>query len=155
MPTQPDGQDTKHSTRLRFPEALLVIVGLALVTFSVLLPILMGTVTENGGTGTAFRLGYLRALTPFVTNASMASSFIVAAVLLSFEKSKANATAVLFGILTLSVFTAEISLSFYLSMFRPLTGAAPNLSAIFLLIGFVPLGLGCTMFTLASIMSGR
>jgi len=153
--TQPDNQDTKHSTRLRFPEALLAIVGLALVTFSVLLPILMGAITENGGTGTAFRSGYLRALTPFVTNASMASSFIVAAVLLSFEKSKANAAAVLFGVLTLSVFTAEISLSFYLSMFRPLTGAAPNLSAFFLLIGLVPLGLGCTMFTLASIMSGR
>jgi len=131
------------------------IVGLALVAFSVLLPILMGVVTQNGGAGAAFRSGYLRALTPFVTNASMASSFVVAAVVLSFEKSKANAAAVLFGILTLLVFTAEISLSFYLSLFRPLTGTAPNLSAIFLLIGLVPLGLGCTMFTLASIMSGR
>jgi hypothetical protein len=152
--TQPDNQDTKQSTRIRFPEALLVSIGLALVAFSVLLPILMGAVNEKGA-GAAFRSGYLRALTPFVTNASMASSFIVAAVVLSFEKSKANAAAVLFGILTLSVFTAEILLSFYLSLFRPLTGTAPNLSAIFLLIGLVPLGLGCTMFTLASVMSGR
>jgi len=152
---QPANQDAKHSTRLRFPEVLLAIVGLALVAFSVLLPILMGAVTENGGAGVAFRSGYLRALTPFITNASMASSFVVAAVVLSFEKSKANAAAVLFGILTLSVFTAEISLSFYLSLFRPLTGTAPNLSAIFLLIGLVPFGLGCTMFTLASIVSGR
>jgi hypothetical protein len=153
--TQPANQDAKHSTRPRFPEALLAIIGLALVAFSVFLPISMGAVTENGGTGAGFRSGYLRALTPFITNASMASSFVVAAVVLSFEKSKANAAAVLFGILTLSVFTAEISLSFYLSLFRPLTGTAPNLSAIFLLIGLVPLGLGCTMFTLASIMSGR
>jgi len=113
----------------------------------------MGAVTQNGGTGAVFRSGYLRALAPFVTNASMASSFVVAAVVLSFEKSKANAAAVLFGVLTLSVFAAEISLSFYLSLIRPLTGATPNSSAIFLLIGLVPLGLGCTMFTLASIIS--
>jgi hypothetical protein len=155
MSTQPDNQGAKHSTRLRFPEAILAIVGLALVAFSVFLPILMGVTTGNGGAGAGFRSGYLRALTPFVTNASMASSFIVAAVVLSFEKSKANAAAVLFGILTLSVFAAEISISFYLSLFRPLTEAAPNLSAILLLIGLVPLGLGCTMFTLASIMSSR
>jgi len=115
----------------------------------------MGAVTQNGGTGAAFRLGYLRALTPFVTNASMASSFVVAAVVLSFEKSKASASTVLFGVLTLSVFAAEISLSFYLSLFRLLTGVTPNASAIFLLIGLVPLGLGCTMFTLASIVSRR
>lgn len=153
--TPPANQDAKHSPRLRFPEALLAIVGLVLVAFSVFLPILMRAVTENGGAGAAFRSGYLRALTPFVTNASMASSFVVAAVVLSFEKSRANAAAVLFGILTLSVFTAEISLSFYLSIFRPLTGTTPNLTAIFLLMGLVPLGLGCTMFILASIMSAR
>jgi len=153
--TQPDNQDKKPSTSLRFPEVLLAIVGLALVAFSVLLPISMGAVTQNGGTGAAFRLGYLRALTPFVTNASMASSFVVAAVVLSFEKSKASASTVLFGVLTLSVFAAEVSLSFYLSLFRLLTGVTPNASAIFLLIGLVPLGLGCTMFTLASIVSRR
>jgi hypothetical protein len=155
MSTQPDNHDAEHSTHRRYPEVLLASVGLALVAFSVLLPIFMGAITENRGGSVAFRSGYLRTLAPFVTNASMASSFVVAAVVLSFEKSKASAAAVLFGSLTLSVFAAEISLSFYLSLFRPLTGTAPNLSAIFLLIGLVPLGLGCTMFTLASIMSGR
>jgi hypothetical protein len=85
----------------------------------------------------------------------MASSFVVAAVILSFEKSKANVTSVLFGVLTLSVFATEISLSLYLSLVRPLTASAPNLLGIYALIGLVPFGLGFTMFTLASIMSAR
>ena len=155
MSIQPDNQDAEESPRLRFPEVFLAILGLILVAFSVLLPSLMELVAGNSGSGAAFRSGYVRTLTPFVTNASMASTLVVSAAVLSFEKSKANAATVLCEVLTLSVFTAEISLSFYLSLFRPLTGMAPNLSAIFLLIGLVPLGLGCTMFTLASIMSAR
>jgi hypothetical protein len=59
----------------------------------------------------------------------------------------------LFGILTLSVLTAEISLSIYLSLVRPLSGTAPTQLAIYALVGLVLLGLGCTMFTLASIIS--
>jgi hypothetical protein len=60
----------------------------------------------------------------------------------------------LFGILTFSVFTAEISLSIYLSLLRPLPGTAPIQLALYVLIGLVFLGLGWTMFTLASIISG-
>jgi hypothetical protein len=59
----------------------------------------------------------------------------------------------LFGILTLSVFTAEISLSIYLSLLRPLSRTAPIQLALYVLIGLVLLGLGWTMFTLASIIS--
>jgi hypothetical protein len=96
--------------------------------------------TTGGGAGAAFRSGYIRMLTPFITNVSMASSFVVVVVILPFEKSKANATPVLFGVLTLSVFCAEISLSLYLSVVRPLTARAPPLLAIYLLIGLVLLG---------------
>jgi hypothetical protein len=131
----------------------LVLIGCALLLLSALLPVLMGA-TENG-VSAAFRSGYVRVLTPFITNVSMASSFVVAVVVLTFEKSKANAASVLFGFLTLSVFSAEISLSLYLSMVRSLTARAPPLSPIYLLIGLVPLGLGFTMFTLASIISAR
>jgi hypothetical protein len=53
------------------------------------------------------------------------------------------------------VFSLEISLSLYLSMVRPLTASAPPLLAIYLLIGLVPLGLGCTLFTLASVIYAR
>jgi hypothetical protein len=108
----------------------------------------MEGVIEHGGAGSTFRLGYLRALTPFITNVSMASAFVIAAVILSFHKSKANSVSVLFGILTLAVSSAEISLSFYLSLTRPLTANAPMLEIY--LIGLVPLGLACTMFTLAA-----
>jgi hypothetical protein len=134
---------------------VLVLVGLVLVALSALIPILMGAMTRDGGVSAAIKSGYLRALTPFITTASMASSLVVAAVILSFEKSEANVAVVLFGILTLSVFTAEISLSIYLSLIRPLSGTTPTQLAIYALIGLVLLGLGCAMFTLASIMSAR
>jgi uncharacterized membrane protein len=151
--TQSVDQDVKYVSGLRVLEVVLILVGLVLVVLSVLVPILMGAMTRGGGVSAGIRSGYLRALTPFITTVSMASSFVVAAVILSFEKSKANLASVLFGILTLSVFTAEISLSIYFSLVRPLSGTAPTQLAIYALIGLILLGLGCTMFTLASIIS--
>jgi len=144
-----------YAGSLRFLEVMLILVGMVLVALSVLVPISMGTITRGGGVSAAIRSGYLRALTPFITTTSMASSFVVAVVILSFEKSKTNVTAVLFGILTLLVFTAEVSLSIYISLVRPLSGTAPTQLTIYALIGLVFLGLGCTMFTLASIISMR
>ena len=131
----------------------LAVAGMALVVLSLLLPISMGAVARRGAAGVSFESGYLRSLTPIITTASMASSLIAAAVILSFEKSKANAAAIVFGILTVSVFTAEILLSLYLSLVRPLTATIQLV--VYVLIGLVPLGLGCTLFTLAAIMSDR
>jgi len=145
--------DARRSRGVRILEMVLVLIGLALVVLSVLIPVLMGATTEYG-VG-AFRSGYVRVLTPFITGISMASSFVVALVILTFEKSKVTAASVLFGVLTVSVFFAEISLSVYLSVVRALTLSAPPLLAIYLLIGLVPLGLGCTMFTLASVIYAR
>ena len=151
--TQSIDRDARGSPGVRIFEIVLVFVGLALVVLSVLLPVLMGATTEYG-VG-AFRSGYVRVLTPFITGISMASSFIVALVILTFEKSRANRASVLFGVLTLSVFSTEILLSLYLSVVRPVTASTPPLLAIYLLIGLVPLGLGCTMFTLASLIYPR
>ena len=153
MPTQPVDQDMKHVVNLHVLEIVLILVGLVLVALSVLVPIWMGAMTRGGGVGAAIRSSYLRALTPFITTVSLASSFVVAAVIVSFDKSKANRATVLFGILTLSAFTAEIVLSIYLSLARQLSGTAPIQLAIYALIGLVLLGLGCTIFTLASIIS--
>jgi hypothetical protein len=152
--TDSTNRDAKESPSLRIVEIVLVLIGLALVVLSALLPALMGATTEYG-VGATFRANYVRVLTPFITNVSMASSFIVAAVILTFEKSKANTTSVVFGSLTLSVFFAEASLSLYLSVVRPLTARTPPLLAIYLLIGLVPLGLGFAIFTLASILCAR
>jgi len=131
-----------------------VLIGLALIMLSVILPVSMGATTEYG-VGATFRSGYVRALTPFITNVSMASSFVVATVILTFEKSKANTASVLFGGLTLFVFSVEISLSVYLSFLRPLTARTLPVFPIYLLISLVPLGLGCTMFTFASLIYAR
>jgi len=145
----------RNITGLRVLQVVLIFVGVVLVVLSVVIPIWMGALTRGGGVSVAIRSGYLRALTPFITIVAFASSFVVALVIVSFEKSKVNATSVLFGILTLSVFTAEIALSIYLSLARPLSGTAPIQFAIYTLIGLVILGLGCTMFTLASIVFAR
>jgi len=148
-------ESTEHSKGLRILEETLVVIGLFLVSLSVFLPILIGTVTQYRGADAAFMSRYLRAFTPFITTVSMTSSFVVAAVLLSFEKTKTNFKSVLFGVMTLFVFAAEISLSIYLSWVRSLVAGAPAVTWVLALIGLVPLGLGCTMFTLASIMSAR
>jgi len=145
-------QGVKSVRGLRVLQALLVLVGVILVALSPVIPIWMGAMTRGVGGSAAIRSGYLRALTPFITLASLASSFVVAAVIVSFERARVNAASVLFGILTLSVFTAEIALSVYLSLVRPLSGTASIQFAIYALIGLVTLGLGCTMFTLSSII---
>ena len=124
-------RDAKDSLGVYILQIVFVLIGLALVILSVLLPVSMGATTEYD-VGAAFRSGYVRVLTLFITNVSMVSSFVVAAVILTFEKSKANTVSVLFGVLTLSVFSAEISLSLYLSLVRPLTARAPPLLAIYL-----------------------
>lgn len=152
---QPVDRNVEHSTGLRILGVVFVLVGLVLVGLSVLLPILMETVTQHRGVGGAFMPAYLRSLTPFITNASMASSFVATAVILSFEKSRPTGTSVLFGVLTLAVFAGEISLSLYLSLVRPPAVTVPTVLETYALIGLVPLGLACTMFTLASLLSAR
>lgn len=122
--TQPVDQDVKFVTGLRVLQAVLFLFGVILVVLSVVIPIWMGAMIRGGGENVAIRFDYLRALTPFITIVSLVSSFVVAVVIVSFEKSRANVASVLFGILTLSVFIAEISLSIYLSLIRPLSGTA-------------------------------
>jgi len=141
------GSGELHVLKLAF-----ILLGVVLVGLSVFLPIMMGATAEHRAVGTSFSSGYLRSLTPFVTIASMASSFVAAAVILSFEKSRPGAASVLFGALTVCVFAVEIFLSLYLSLLRPLVSGAWGLFGLYLLIGLVPFGLACTMFTLASLV---
>jgi ACR3 family arsenite efflux pump ArsB len=123
-----------------------------LAALSVILPILMeGVIAHHGGE--TFMAAYLRSLTPFITLASMASSFIAAAAVLSFERSRPSSVSIAFGLATLVVFAVELSLSIYLFSARALAGTAQTLSEIYALIGLVPFGLACTMFTLAAIVS--
>jgi hypothetical protein len=76
-------------------------------------------------------------------------------VILSFEKSRSTSTSVLFGVLTLSVFATEISLSLYLSLVRSPPATVSPVLGIYALIGLVPFGLACTMFTLASLLFAK
>jgi len=145
----PDVHDSDHLSGSRILELTFVILGFGLMLLSIVLPILMETAVQHRGAITA---GYLRYLTPLIVDAAMASSFVAIVVILSFERSWASRKSVLFGIVTLSVFVTEIVLSLYLSLVRSPVGAASIVFGIYTLIGLVPLGLACTMFTLASLL---
>ena len=138
---------------MRFLRLVFVLVGVLLVSPSVILPTLMQRATEHRGVTEAFGAGYLRALTPFVTIASMASSFISAAVILSFEKSRPSRASALLGIMTLFVLAIELALSVYVSIIHLQSPTVLGPLALYVLIGLVPFGLACTLFTLASILS--
>ena len=145
----PDVHDSDHSSGSRILKLTFVILGFGLMLLSIVLPMLMETAVQHRG---ALTTGYLRSLTPFIADAAMASSFVAMVVILSFERSGASRKSVLFGVVTLSVFVTEIVLSLYLSLVRPPIGAASIVFGIYTLIGLVPLGLACTMFTLASLL---
>lgn len=136
----------------RLLKVAFVVLGMVLVCLSVLLPFLMEIAAARHGPAANFESAYLRSLTPFITIASMASSFIAAAVILSFEKSKPSRMSVPFGVLTFSVFATEIAVSIYISDVRSPSQIALTHLMIYALIGLVPFGLACTMFTLASMM---
>ena len=148
-----DARSADGSQSLRFLRSVFVLVGGLLVSLSVILPILMVRAIEHRGVTAAFGAGYLSALTPFITIASMASSFISAAVILSFEKSRPSRVSALLGITTLFVLGVELVLSVYVSIIHLRSPTAPGPLAIYILIGLVPFGLACTLFILASIIS--
>jgi len=93
------------------------------------------------------------AVASVTTTVSIVSSIGVAAVTVLFEKSINRQASMLLGVVTLLVYSSEIMFSLYLSVLRPLTGTVPSLFQVGLLLGLIPLGLGFTMFTLASIMT--
>jgi len=145
----PDVHNSDHSSGSRILELTFVILGFGLMLLSIVLPILMETAVQHRGVLAA---GYLRSLTPLIADAATASSFVAIVVIMSFEKSRVSRKLVLFGVVTLSVFVIEILLSLYLLLVRSPTGAASIVFGIYALIGLVPLGLACTMFTLASLL---
>jgi hypothetical protein len=142
-------------TEMRAFEATLILVGLVVAGLAVVLPTLMEDVINRRGSPGLYLPVYLRTLTPFITTASMASSFVAAAVILSFEKSRPTRASILLGSLAFCVLAVEVALSAYLSFVRPVGASQESILAVYWLIGLVPFGLACTMFTLASIISRR
>ena len=151
--TQPFDQTSEASRGLNFLGMLFILVGLVLVGLSITLPMLMVESTARRGGGPMFGTGYLRSLTPFVTLASMASTFVAAATILSFERSRLRRIAVIFGGLTIAVFLAEFLLSIYLSISRSFAGSVQAVLGLYVLIGLVPFGLACAVLTLAPMVS--
>jgi hypothetical protein len=100
-------------------------------------------------------LGYFGSLTPFITDAAMASSFIIALVIMSFDRPRFTTMSLAFAALTASVLVVEMSVSLYLSAVRPVRSLSLSVLWVYALIGLVPLGLACMMFTLASLLPSK
>jgi ABC-type transport system involved in cytochrome bd biosynthesis fused ATPase/permease subunit len=115
----------------------------------------MGSLREHGGDGVSALFGpgpgsIQEALVSVTTTVSIVSSIGVAAVTVLFQRSRNQLISMLLGVVTLLIYSIEIMFSLYLSVLRPLTGTVPSLFLLSILLGFIPLGLGFTMFTLAS-----
>jgi hypothetical protein len=88
-----------------------------------------------------------------VTICSIASSIIVAGVILLFTKENLPVFTIFMGVVTLLVLSVEIVYSLYLSVLGPFTSTKLKNSHVFRLIAMMPLGLGLIMLTLASLLS--
>ena len=124
-----------------------------MVGVSVSLPIVFRSSTVHINASGRFGSNYFVSLMPFITIASMASSFIAILVILSFEKTTPNRVTSMVGLLTFLVIAVEVGMSIWVSVARPLSSTA--LPLIYILMELVPVGLACTMFTLATIVSHK
>ena len=145
------------STGFGLPKSVLVISGFVFLVLAILFPIWMDSLREHGGNGVSALFGpgpasIQEALTSVTTTVSIVSSIGVAAVTLLFERSRSQPVSMFLGVVTLLIYSIEIMFSLYLSVLRPLTGTIPSLLQLGILLGFIPLGLGFTMFTLASVL---
>jgi len=135
---------------------ILVISGFVFVVLAVWLPVWVNSMREHGGSEVSAifipgpnSIG--EALDSVTTAVSIVSSIGVASIGVLFERSRGRPTSMLLGVVTLLIYSLEIMFTLYLSVLRPLTGTVPSLFQVGLLLGFIPLGLGFTMFMLASV----
>jgi len=155
-PLNPQMRDMSQSTRIGLAKWVLVISGIVFLCLAIYFPVWMDSLREHGGDGVSAVFGpgpdsIKEALGSVTTTVSIVSSIGVAAVTVLFERSRNRLVSMLLGDATLLIYSAEIMFSLYLSVLRPLTGTVPSLLQVGVLLGLIPLGLGFTMFTLASI----
>jgi len=138
---------------LRVIKPLLVLAGLVLSGLSVYLPVLMQRASAPHGLISGYMLGYVVSLTPFITYAAMASSFIIAISIMSFDRSQLSTTSLALAAVTASVIVVEICISLCLSVVRSVRLAPSGILWLYALIGLTSFGLACMMFTLASMLT--
>jgi hypothetical protein len=145
-------------SKYRLAKYILKILGLFFLVLSVCFPVWMNLLREHGGNevSVVYSPGtesLKQALDSVATILSIVSSIGVASVIILFERSinrSAGVSSLILGTVTLGIYSFEILLTLCLSLLRPLTGSNPCLIQMDILLGLIPLGLGFTMFTLAS-----
>jgi hypothetical protein len=131
--------------------------GALFLVASIVLPIVFWMMREHGGEGISalFTPGagsLSEALGAAFTTAGIISSIVVAIAVLPLEGQRSQ-KAKLLGVVTLAFVSCELLYLLSLSWIRPLTGTAPNILALFYVMGgLIPLGLALTMFTIAAIV---
>jgi hypothetical protein len=113
---------------------------------------------EHGGDGVSalFTPGpesIQEALAAITTSVSVIASIGIAGITVVFDKARPSTRSLSFAVLSLFVYCVDIIFLLYLNVIRPMTGTAPSLFELGLVIGLVPLGLGTTFLTLASIIA--
>ena len=142
------------------PESLLIISGIVFLFLIWWLPNHIERLREHGGNGCSALFGpgtgsvkealgeASRALT---TAFAVLSAILVAVVALPSPEMKSALSTILTTI-TLIIFSIGLIIALYLSLIRPLSGTAPSAKNVYLLSRLLLLGLGFTMFALASIV---
>jgi len=144
----------------KVPEGLLIITGIVFLFLIWWLPNHIERLREHGGEGCSAVFGagsgsvkeaLEKASSTLISAFSVLSAVLVAVVALPFSEMKSTLSTILTTI-TLIIFSIGLILSLYLSLIRPLSGTAPTPKKVYLLLRLLLLGLGFTMFTLASII---
>jgi hypothetical protein len=142
----------------RIPESILILAGIAFIFLMWWLPFLLTHKRDHGG-------GYFTpGLTSIqqalkATSVSFATAFSILTVILgiltvSYSQENGNPLTIILGTATFIIFSIGLVLTIYPSLLRPLSGTAPTIDHVFRLLRLLLLGLGFTMFTVASILWG-
>lgn len=106
---------------------------------------------HGGGYFTAGSQSLAAALTALI--AAFSVLFAMAAVFISLPLYETKGVlSMSLGVVTFLIFSSGIVMSLYLALIRPLSGTAPTTKQFYLPLRLLLLGLGFTMFTLASFL---
>jgi hypothetical protein len=139
------------------PRWCLIASGVVFLALAGAFPIGLGMMREHGADGVSavFTPGpqsLQDAFNAISTSVSVIASIGVAAIAVVFERARPSTRSLWLAVFSLWVYCGDITYLLYLAVIRPLTGTAPSLLQLGIVLGLIPLGLGSTFLTLASIV---
>lgn len=142
------------------PMWILVVSGIVFLILAVIFPILIDMMREHGADGVSAVFGpgpqsIENSLSAVTTSVSVIASIGVAAITVVFARARPSTRTLSLAVFSLLVYCVDIMYLLYLAIIRPLTGTAPSVLQLGIVLGLIPLGLGSTFLTLASIIQAN